>query len=1557
MASRVNKKFVAILAVALVVVGGAAMYAGYVALRKSGADYIRKGDAAMTEGDYKRASVYYGIAYNHDRTRADWLDKWVAALEAWTPATRTEYSTQFSQLYMPVIKQVAHTKRTDLAAHDRYLGMVLDQIQRVPYSREAADHLINETEASLTFFEYAPEDDTSWWRLRRYRGLGISTIISQGGTLQPGVREEAIADLQAALQVDPTDSMAALGLAQIHDRAADDARLAKKYEEMARERTKTREIIEAFVKDNPESPEGMVALLGVEINELQEKSQVEAARKGERPRTPDVSGYKPRLDEIVAKIRETGDYDDRLLGRVRGLEGAIDPEASLRRTEALVNEALEKSPNDARLLFALSEINNTQNDQKEVLNVLQRIQALKPIPMSLDGLFQFHYQEQALVTEARTHLAIREALEDTPANKDARARELTAAQDARKRFAQLVPESDARLTMLDGMLAIAGADLRTALSKFQQYNQQRSNLDIEGLWHEAQVAAQLDRLGVARERLDQILELQPQNLAATLLLGQVEINLANYQNAESLFQEVLEVDPTNQVAQSGITQARIAQNKEQSEDPIRAALIESTRIREGTARDAGDPKRAIDYLETKFEELKFHPRIARELASLYLVFDDIASARSAIDRAIKANPDDETLAQLREALNADDSTDVGVTLIKGSDASERDKLLAINALYRRANRTADADLALDRLTEIAPEDPSVLDLRLVRALRDKNESEAVKITDIAERTDADQANGATFRARLEASRGKPEDAMALLERAIKSGAQDSAVYRLLAQFKIANKDLRGAIGVYQQALNIRPDDIESILGYLKTLVTANQIQQALQRARDMEQYGRRSPEFMDMWLRLEAVAGGQAGVAFAIERRERILELSPQDRANRIELARLYVLGRKFGEARKLIDELRREKDELALVDLDARWHADQVTVPTPQGPRDGVTMAREVYSRYLVGLPTDEMGPAYVSMAQFMLNRGRPQVAIEALKEARQTQDPKTRTADKMLAEVYSAVQEWELALETYRSLAADGLDDENKSIQKRVVESLLRLYRYDEAGQELKKIENLAPMDISKLPPGQKPDTTVRLQQAEVALGKGDRTKALQFLDRAVNESPNEPLVYIQRAKVKASDPALSEDVLTDLEQALRLNPDDWRTLRVRAGYYYQLERDEDAIKDLKSAIRINPGMDDVIFSLVSELVDKGRAGEASTVADEAIKARLGDTQLTTQVAVMFAEKNEWARAAMFYRQAWDKSGSTPIAMRLIDAQLRCTPPQIRDAQDVFNAVALQTPNASADPAIMATRAIIEYTQGNRQEGEARMAEAFDKAIDDVGEVSTWAANVGRMYEGQPKDSILAFLTRMASTKAPGTPGRDWLELFTAQEMLGNDQTRDEALSRLQTLRETTKVSQIPRLAYRLAGRAYYGQENFTEAANVWREGLAKFPGDWEMLNNLGYVTSEKMGDPEGGLAMVEQALEVSPDNPQALDTKAAILVTLGRNGEARVALDRALRIVRDLDTRVSLWMRQARVYLALGNVPQAEALLEQAKANVNVSRRRMERFESDIKELESEIDSARP
>ncbi len=1545
MASRVNTKFVAILAGVLVVVGGLAMYAGYVALRKSGDDYARKGDAAFAEGDFKKASTFYGIAFDHDRTRTDWLDKWVEALESWTPNTRTEYSAQFQQTYMPVMKTVAQAKQRDVAAHDHYLSLLLDQFQRIPYSRAGAERLIAEADASLTFFTYTAEDDTSWNRLRRYRGLANSTILAQGGTVLSGIEEQAVEDLEAALEADPGDTQAARGLLQLHDRKADDARVAKRFDVMKRERAAAREIVESFLADNPQSADGLVMMIGVEIDEAYERVFEEASRRGERAPRLDFTPFLPRLNELESRVRALENPSKRLLGRLRTLESIIDPEANLRRTESLMLEALARSPKDAELLFAIADINSAQRERTEALGYLDQLHALTPIPMSLDGLFQYYYQEQALATESRTHLEIMGGLEDTPENAAARQRELAAAKDARRRFAQLVPDTDSRLTMLDGLIAVAENDPRTALTFFQKYNTEKAGTDIEGLWHEAQVAAQLDRLGTARERLEQMLELQPENLAATLLLGQVSINLANYRRALDLFTSVLESDPANEIAQNGRITALIALGDEESGDPVRDALIESARIREGTALDAGDPRRALQFLEGKFEELGRPARLGRELTSLYLQFEDMAAARATMDRTIEANPDDQSLVDLRTALNAQDPTDVGIELIDRSEASPTDKLLAKHALFRRADRVEEADAVLDELVGLSPEHPGVLDLRLVRALRDGDIAEGERVAAIARRTNADQANGLTFQSRLLSSQGKPEEAMAALKQAVGSGAQDVVVYRLLALQQIQAGDLDGAIETYEQGLNVRPDDLDSIIGYLRTLVTAGEMQEAVQRARAMEVYGRRNPEFMDLWLRLEAVSGGPRGVAFAIQRRQRMLELDPDDRSNRIELARLYVIGKGFEEARGLIDELRAEKDELALVELDAKWHADQVTVSTPEGPRDGVTMARQVYSRYLVTVDRDEMTPAYVSMAQFMLNRGRPQVAIEALKEARELQDPNNPTADMMLGEVYAAVQEWELALETYKLIVEGGHDDEDRSFQKRVVESLLRLYRYDEAAREMAKIESLAPRD-----------TTVRLQQAEIAMGLGNQAEALRLLDMAVNEAPSTPLVYIQRAKAKADDPALANDVLADLNQALRLNPDDWRTMRVRAGFYYQLGREEDAITDLKTAVRVNPGLDEVIFSLISQLADKGRDGEASTVAQEAIEARLGDTQLTTQVAGMFAEKGRWERAAAFYRQAYEKSQSTPVAMRLIDALLRTSPPNVREARQVFNTVALNTPNASTDPGIQASRAIIEFTQGERQQAESRMSEAFDNAVDDLSEVNVWAANVGRMFEGQPREQLLTFLSRMVNSRPAGTPGRDWLELFHAQEMVTDESTRADGLSRLQLLRETTRVPQIPRLAYRLAGRVYYSDENLQQAADVWREGLEKYPGDWEMLNNLAYMTSEKLGDPEAGLEMVEEALRVSPDNPQALDTKGAILVTLGRHGEARATLDRALRIARDLDTRISLWVRLTRVYLGMDAVPQASALLEQIRANVNVSPRRMERFGSDIEALESEIDSAR-
>ncbi len=876
--------------------------------------------------------------------------------------------------------------------------------------------------------------------------------------------------------------------------------------------------------------------------------------------------------------------------------------------------------------------------------------------------------------------------------------------------------------------------------------------------------------------------------------------------------------------------------------------------------------------------------------------------------------------------------------------------MGVYSVYRAAQRDDEAEATLARLIEIAPENSMVLNLRMIAALTSKDDDEAERVVEIAQRTDADRVGGLTFVARLESSRGRGAEAVEALRRAIAQGSADASVYRMLALQQIQLRKYDDALATYQDALAIRPDDLPSILEYLRTLVTLNRTQEALIRAREMERYGRTSGQYMDLRLRLESVAGGPVGVQFAIDQRRQLLELDPSDRINRTELVRLYIIGKQFDLARPLLDELRGEQDALLLVELDARWHADQVTVRVNDTPRDGVEMARGVYVSYLLAQDSDKVNEdVYVSMAQFMLQRGRRQVAIDALIEAREFQDPETRRADRMLANVYAAVDQWDDALSLYRSFTQGGTDAENLSYQKRVVESLLRLNRYDEGAQELAKIEDRAATD-----------TTIRLQQAELALARGDYDGAIALLDKAVSENPTEPLVYIQRALAKSRQPELAGDVLADLEQALKLNPNDWRTLRVRAGVYYDQGRDDDAIDDLRATLRLNPSLDEVLLGLVLELIERGRGGEAQSLAEDVIERRQGDVQLSAKVAGLFAEQERWGRAARFYSAAWERSRSEAIAGALIDANLRTDPPNIRNARDVLTGLIENGADAREDPQILGIRAIIDYAAGQKSNAEERMIIAFEKALlkidSDPGQLNSWNINTARMFDNEPDSTMLAFMSRLARTQAPGSPGREWLDYFMALRMLASDETRSQALDVLASLYTSARTAHIPRLAYRVAGSVPYADGDYAKAEQIWTEGLERFPDDWEMLNNLAYLIGEKLAQPARGLPLALQAKDATRgQNAQVLDTLAAIQVGLGKNEDAKATLLLARRLVRNIDTRLALLVRLANVHLALGEVEQARELLGQIKGDAGVGRSRLERYQSDIDSLQSQIDSA--
>ncbi len=1555
MASQVNKKFVVILVAGVVLLLGGMLVAYVSFVRKSGEDYVRLGDQLMAEGNPQQAEINYGMAYGHDRSRADWLQKWIDALESWTPETRTEYSSAYGQKYVPVLLSMAQVKDggANVEAHDRYLSLIRQQSLRSRYSRASMESQLAQAENAYRVFEYLPEDQTEWKRLLRYRGLTISRIISEGGTLDNGQRAQALSDLRAALEVVPDDTESVRGILAIVMREALDRRIVGDFENSQRSLDEASRIVNDFTRANPENADGLLARLTVDIEQLRHDLMQETAATGQTRRIENTDQFLPALDRIAGLVeqRPAAPGTETLISRFLGLEASLDPDANLRRTEGMARALVESDPTSASALMLLSRVLESRSQTPERVEVLRKIQSLKPLPMSLAGILQYSYQETAIGDEAIAYLTQLASIEDTEANKSARAAALASAEDARRRFAQVVPEGNARLMMIDGMIALAKDDNRGALAKFQEFNRLTSDQNFDGLWREAQVAVQLGQNGVARERLNQMLAIQDRSLPAMLLLARVEILLSNPEGAKALYEDALEISPTNETALAGLRQVRQLLREVEADDPVIEALIESRGLLQGTALEVGDPRASIDYLRSRFEPLGFDPRIARELAGLHLGQNELVEARKVIDRSAQVHPDDASLRTVQEALLAQNVTDARIRLYELSDAPEMSRLIGIYSVHASSGQPEKAEADLKRLIEIAPEDPTVLELRLIDALRRKDDTEAERVTHIAQRVNADRVKGLTFLARLESSRGRGAEAVGILRRAIGDGQADVGVYRLLARQHILLGQYEEAVAAYEQALAIRPDDLTSILEYLRSLVTIRETQMALQRAREMERYGRTSKEFMDIWLRLESVAGGPVGIQFAIDRRRQLLELDPADRTNRTELARLYIVGKQFDLARPLLDGLREEADSLELVELDARWYAEQITVKVGDTVRDGVEMARGVYVSYMLSPEGDEAGEdVYLSLARFMLSRGRRQVAIDALIEAQALQDPKTRAADRMLADVYSAVNQWDDALKLYRGMLADGLDNENRYLQKRVIEALLRLSRFDEARRELAKVESIA----SK-------DTTIRLQQAELAGSTGNVGRAIELLDLAVSENPTEPLVYIQRARTKMRRSELAQDVQADLDQALKLSPSDWRTLRVRAAFYYDQGRDEEAIDDLRSALRLNPSLDEVLLGLLLEFVDRGRDGEAQDIAQEIIERRQGDVQLSAQVAALFAEQGEWARAAYFYKSAWERSGSEAVAGALIDALLRTEPPRIRDARDVLDKLIANGADAREDPKIIGIRAVIDYAAGQEADAEQRMIVAFEKAMlrieSDPGLLNTWNTNTARMFDGKPDADLVGFLQQIARTQAPGSPGREWLRFFIAQRQLDTPATREQALATILELRDNARTTHIPRLSARVAGSVPYGDGDYERAEAYWTKGLEAYPDDWEMLNNLAYLVSEKLDDPERAMPLALQARDATRgQNAQVLDTLAAIQVRQGSLKDAKQTLLLALRLTRSIDLRLPLTIRLANVHAELGEIPQAAVLLEQIRADASIGRDRLERFQSDIDSIQSEIDSAR-
>jgi tetratricopeptide (TPR) repeat protein len=128
-----------------------------------------------------------------------------------------------------------------------------------------------------------------------------------------------------------------------------------------------------------------------------------------------------------------------------------------------------------------------------------------------------------------------------------------------------------------------------------------------------------------------------------------------------------------------------------------------------------------------------------------------------------------------------------------------------------------------------------------------------------------------------------------------------------------------------------------------------------------------------------------------------------------------------------------------------------------------------------------------------------------------------------------------------------------------------------------------------------------------------------------------------------------------------------------------------------------------------------------------------------------------------------------------------------------------------------------------------------------------------------------------------------------------------------------------------YQSEGVRLYREGNLEGAERVFREGLG-IHRDAALLNNLAHVLN-RLGDrPEEALALADEALRREPGSASMLNTRAEILVSMGRLDEARRDVVDALRRgTRNVDPLLNLIVR----HREFGEPRKAQALLRVAAA----------------------------
>ncbi len=1524
MASRIKVKTLVGLILGIIIVMGGVVGATLYVMNKSGEDYEKKGDAFAAVGDWEEAARMYGQAVGHDKMNLVWLEKWRDAKLQFTFETQTEYDNAYQE-YVSILSQIATSAPQNVEFQHDILSNLEFRLKVLPFRRDRWEQLITETESSLRTFEDSEMGENAWHSLKRYRGMALVRFMIHDLPMERDQVQLARQDLEDALAVRPEDADVAVALAQWHTIKAMDLEEQLDSEGAKVDRDEALRILGEFHAANPNDVISQVMLFEISMDSAVLRidptmAVLERLKQNKRI----VEGLKPKLRELMASISKIPPADLTIDGVNRLYSSArrVDNDYASEQARELCRKVLDEKPADIFFLNFLGSLLNDSGNYEEAEDVYGRIRSLEIPSLSFEGLILFGLKTDAIYSQARSVIGQYSSSDDDSTKQKL----LDRLKSYLVEMTEKLPERDPRLLITEARIKLMENERGAAMRLLTEYNELTKDSDLEAVLLLGRVAREMNQPGTAIEQFRKLAQALPNNVIVLESLADLEHEMKNTLQAISLYEALVLLEPENERYNERLAFLRAITGQGKAKDPVEQILIEAQRISTGIEGGLPDQTGAIEHLKASLESAGHSARIYDLLVRLEYS-QNPAEARNLLAEGLKHSPDDEILLSLQRRLVSDDPVDAMLATIDESPIPEMEKLMNKYAVLQNADREEDAKALLGRAIEIDPEEPRVLELRFQDLLRDDKIDEAKALANRAAELDVDQADGLTFLARIEIANEEYEKAMETLQLATRQGTVNAQTWRLLGSLQVNRGYPADAIASFRKSLEIKPDDLRTIVTYVDALVSMNRMDEALAIARGSQQYGRNSRGFMFRWLDLEANYGDKQ---LALSLRKSMYERSPSDSENRISLISLLINLRQFKEAGEHIDAMRADNDSLQLVMLDAQRHAD----------RGGLGDARSIFLEYITKLDRDTMTvDPYIAFGRFMIDRGESsnnddavKTGLSALIQAVQYQDEDSRIAERVLADSYFKLNMNEDAIKIYQQLIESGTPDENGIITKRITESFIRTGRYQEAKQR------------AEADPNADTDLTLLLLRAEAAKGMGNIDEAREILDRTITAFPKEALPFLKRAETMQGDPSLLRDALADIDAAMRLRPNFWQALRLRANLLALAGRTDDAVDDLRKAAQAAPDIDELRVGVMRELLRRDLVTEAVEVANRAIARRPSDITRILSCGDLFAMAEQWRHATKYYALAWEQGADPAIAHRYAGALLRMSTPDLARAISILSAPEI---GVEKEPLLRMLRALYHRKRGDIQASANDATASFDIVRDEPPRLVRWYRDLHEVFDDDAQFQL--YMEQIAKTR--GEP--DWLIFLHGRDLLEDSSQASQVVERLKSLAEKTEDQTLKLAIYKSISSSLYASGQYEQSAAMMKKGLGAFASDTELNNNLAYTLAVHLDRADEALSYAELAVRSDSGTSTIYDTLGTIQLKLGKLDAAQQTLREALNLPTTPADKVLISVHLGKVLLAMGLQADAQKLADDAQQIFEyLSDDEKQRVETELKEFQSQL-----